>query len=146
MDPRVIELYTPEQCATFAINASERGRPDLAEEAQRRSFQLRAVELGAQTALENKIFEALCAYEAFLAEKNGRKTAAARTRQSIRNLEPVGAVEDLVNRSQPTDGFLWLCENGMHDLTFEAVVLDNIDDFSDEAVYSAMEKLEPFGI
>ncbi len=144
MDPRILDLDTAPKCSRFSVNALAMGCPDLAAQAQRRSIHLRALELGAQTALGYKIDEAVVAYEDFLTHKTGKKTRAGGVLKCIRNRGRVGAVEHLVNSSKPPQGFIWLCENGMHDLTFEAVVLDNIDDFSDEAVYSAMEKLEPF--
>jgi hypothetical protein len=42
MDPRVVRLKTPQECATFAKNASDRGFPLLAEQARQKAIQLRA--------------------------------------------------------------------------------------------------------
>lgn len=52
MDERVKKLRTPEECETFAKNAKERGRADLAKEAQVRAVQLPAERYGANSQAE----------------------------------------------------------------------------------------------
>lgn len=42
MDPRVLRLASPEDCAAFARNAIDCGYPDLAAQARQRAVQLRA--------------------------------------------------------------------------------------------------------
>lgn len=51
MDERVAKLKTTEECENFARNARERGRADLADEALRRSVELRGPVLLGYTAL-----------------------------------------------------------------------------------------------
>lgn len=46
MDERVAKLKTPEDCAVFAKNVTERGRLDLALAAKKRAIQLRAESFG----------------------------------------------------------------------------------------------------
>ena len=66
MDERVRNLKTPEQCEIFARNATERDRPDLADEARVRGVQLRAESYGAKTDAEREAIQAIYAYEEVL--------------------------------------------------------------------------------
>ena len=42
MDPRVENLKNVTDCESFAVNARERGAPDLADQACKRGIQIRA--------------------------------------------------------------------------------------------------------
>lgn len=59
MGSRVAKLKTTEECENFAQNARERGRADLADEALRRSVELRAESYGAKTAAEKECLRAI---------------------------------------------------------------------------------------
>lgn len=141
MDERVLKLKTPEDCERFAKNASDRGRPDLAQEARERSVQLKAESYGATTEAEHECLAAVYAYEEVLSAKNGKKTKAARTWQMIRKHGLLPAVERAVNRSQETAGYTALLEMGLEDYAFEAVVVKYPDLFWEEAVSRCAERI-----
>lgn len=141
MDERVRNLKTPEQCEIFARNATERDRPDLADEARVRAVQLRAEAYGAQTDAEREAIQAIYAYEEVLTQKNGKRTRASRTWPMIKRYGIIGAVERAVNREVETQGYTALVEMGLEDFAFEAVILRHPDVFSDEAVERSKKRL-----
>jgi hypothetical protein len=141
MDERVLKLKTPHECQIFAKNVSERGRPDLAQDARKRSLQLKAEIYGATTEAERECLEAVYAYEEVLSEKNGKKTSASRTWQMIKKHGILPAVERAVNRPQETAGYTALLEMGLEDYAFEAVVVKYPELFSAEAVERCAERI-----
>ena len=141
MDERVRNLKTPEQCEIFARNATERDRPDLADEARVRGVQLRAESYGAKTDAEREAIQAIYAYEEVLTQKNGKRTRASRTWPMIKRYGIIGAVERAVNREAETQGYTALVEMGLEDFAFEAVILRYPDVFSDEAVERSKKRL-----
>jgi len=141
MDERVRNLKTPEQCEIFARNATERDRPDLADEARVRGVQLRAEAYGAKTDAEREAIQAIYAYEEVLTQKNGKRTRASRTWPMIKRYGIIGAVERAVNREVETQGYTALVEMGLEDFAFEAVILRYPDVFSDEAVERSKKRL-----
>lgn len=134
MDPRIAKLKTPEECANFAGNATERGYPDLAREAQRRSIALRAAQFNAQSDAERECVEAVFAYEETLALKNGRKQSASRTWPMLEKHGIIPAVERVVKRKADAAGYTALVALGLQEFAFEAVVLRHTELFSEEAV------------
>ena len=142
MDKRVANLKSPEHCETFAHNALERGRPDLAREAQRRAVELRAEAHGAETHAERECLKAIYAYEEILTKKNGRRTRATRTWQMIKRHGLLQAVERAVNRSSETAGYRSLVEMGLQDLAFEAIILRHPDVFSSEAIEKSKQRIQ----
>jgi hypothetical protein len=141
MDERVKNLKTPEQCAIFARNATERDRPDLADEARIRAVQIRAEAYGAQTDAEIEAIQAIYAYEEVLTQKNGKRTRASRIWPTIKRHGIIGAVEKAVNREAETQDYTALVEMGLKDFAFEAVILRYPDVFSDEAVECSKKRL-----
>ena len=141
MDHRVLKIKTPLECEIFSKNATERGRPDLAQEARQRSVQLKAECYGATTDAERKCLEAVYAYEEVLSAKNGKKTRASRTWQMIKNHGILPAVERAVNRAQETAGYTALLEMGLEDYAFEAVVVKYPELFTEEAVARCVERI-----
>ena len=141
MDERVKKLKTPRDCEIFAKNVTERGRPDLAQEARQRSVQLKAESYGATTDAERECLEAVYAYEEVLSAKNGKKTKASRTWQMIKKHGILPAVERAVNRPQETAGYTALLEMGLEDYAFEAVVQKYPGLFSEEAVARCAERI-----
>ena len=133
MDERVKQLKTPGECERFIRNVIER-YPDLAQEARRRSVELRASAHGAQGAIEKEALKAVYAYEEVLNIKHGRRTRASRTWQMIERHGIIKAVERAVNRKKETIGYTALVEMGMQDFAFEAVVIRYPEVFSQEAV------------
>ena len=141
MDDRVMNLKTPEQCEIFARNATERNRPDLADEARIRSVQLRADEYGATSVAENEALQAVYAYEEVLTKRNGKKTRASRTWQMIKRHGILQAVERAVNREAETQGYIALQEMGLSDFAFEAVILRHPALFSEAAIKISKDRL-----
>lgn len=134
MTDLIEKLKTPEDCETFAQNASERGRPDLALAARKRAVSLRAAQYGAQSDIERECIEAVYAYEEVLSQKNGKKTRASRTWPMIKKHGIITAVERAVNREVETQGYTALVEMGLEDYAFEAVILRHPKAFSAEVV------------
>ena len=137
------KLETPEECDQFAINIRDK-YPEVAKRAKRRSVELRALQFGAVSPLEREALEVIYAYEAVLAERNKRKTAATRTWQMIERHGIRDAIERAVSRETDPLGFLALREMGMEDLTFEELVLRHPEQFSEAAVHRSKTRLEKY--
>ena len=138
MDDIIQKLTTPEECLQLAINVRDKN-PDLAREARRRAIELRAASHGIKTAVKLELLKALYAYEEVLSEKNKRRTRATRTWQMIDRHGIIGAAERAVNRKIEATGYKVLVAMGLHDLTFEAVIVRHPDKFSQEVVARAKE-------
>jgi hypothetical protein len=134
------KLTTPEECMQLAINVRDTN-PDLAREARRRAVELRAASHGIKSTVELELLKALYAYEEVLSEKNKRRTRATRTWQMIDRHGIIGAAERAVNRKIEATGYKVLVVMGLHDLTFEAVIVRHPDKFSQEVVARAKERL-----
>ncbi len=141
MDERVAKLKTPEECAIFAKNVTERGRPDLALDARKRSVHLRAEKFGATSEVERECIEAVFAYEEVLSAKRGRRQSASRTWPMIREHGVIEAVERVVKRKDDALGYTALVEMGLEEHAFEAVILRHPAFFSSEAVARSKERL-----
>ena len=137
----VSKLKTPEECAVFAKNVAERGRPDLALAARKRAVQIRAATYGAKNEVELECLEAVYAYEEVLSARAGRRQTASRTWPMIREHGVIGAVERVVKRKAETVGYTALVEMGLGDYAFEAVILRHPSFFSAEAVARSRERL-----
>ena len=140
MDEIIQKLTTPEECMQLAIDVRDRN-PDLARKARRRAVELRAASHGIKTSVELELLKALYAYEEVLSEKNKRRTRATRTWQMIDRHGIIGAAERAVNRKIEATGYKVLVAMGLHDLTFEAVIVRHHDKFSQEVVARAKERL-----
>jgi hypothetical protein len=90
--------------------------------------------------LERDFLDVLNAYEQLLTEKNGKTTRASRTRQKMKNKGIRQCLEDWATGT-PTDGFKLLVEKGLTSLTAEHLVVKYAEQFSDETVASAKERL-----
>ena len=141
MDDRVAKLKTPEECAAFAKNVTERGRPDLAIAARKRAVQLRAESFGANSEVERECIEAVFAYEEVLSVKSGRRQRASRTWPMIERHGVIEAVERVVKRKADAAGYTALVEMGLEEHAFEAVILRHPSAFSPEAVARSKERL-----
>jgi hypothetical protein len=141
IDERVAKLKTPEECAVFAKNVTERGRPDLALAARKRAVQIRAESFGATSEVERECIEAVYAYEEVLSAKRGRRQPASRTWPMIKEHGVIEAVERVVKRKDDALGYTALVEMGLEEHAFEAVILRHPSAFSAEAVARAKERL-----
>jgi hypothetical protein len=125
----------------LAKNVIERN-PNLAKEARRRAIELRAISHGSTREVEFELLKALYAYEEVLTEKNKKTTHAARTWQMIKRHGIIVAAERAVDRTIEPNGYKVLVEMGMHDLTFEAVIVRYPDEFNKEVVMRAQERFK----
>jgi len=141
MDHRVERLRTPAECASFARNAVDKNRPDLALEANRKSVHLHVATHEALTPLEAEGFAAVYAYEALLTHRNGKKMRAASTWQDIKKQGIVAAITKVVNRRSQTDNRTALRAIGLEELTFEAFVVRNEASFNADTVQLSKDRL-----
>lgn len=141
MNDIIQKLKTPEECIQLAKNVRERN-PDLAQKARRRAVELRAISYGNKSEVELELLKALYAYEEVLSEKNKRRTSASRTWQMIKRHGIIHAAERAVDRKIEPAGYKLLAEMGMHDLTFEAVILRYPGSFDQEVVTRAKARLK----
>jgi len=141
MDDIIQKLKTPEECIQLEKNVRERN-PDLARRARRRAVELRAISYGNKNEVELELLKALYAYEEVLSEKNKRKTRASRTWQMIDRHGLIHAAERAVDRKIEPAGYKLLAEMGMHDLTFEAVIVRYPDSFNQDVVSRAKGRLK----
>jgi len=140
MDDIIRKLKTPEECLLFAEIFA-----DLARVTMRRAIELRAINLGNKSEVETALWEAILAYEEVLSKKNGKRTLASRTRQMIKRYGIIGAAERAVNRKIEAMGYKVLVDIGLHDLTFEAVIVRFPEVFSQQIVELARSRLEEMG-
>jgi hypothetical protein len=141
MEEIIKKLKTPAECIQLAKNVIERN-PNLAREARRRAIELRAISHGSIRDVEFELLKALYAYEEILTEKNKKTTRASRTWQMIKRHGIIAAAERAVDRKIEPNGYKILVELGMHDLTFEAVIVRYPDAFNQEVVLRAQERLK----
>lgn len=129
---------------TLMENAKRYGREDVWNEAFRRKCVLQGE--GIDDPLSKGFYEMLAAYEELLSQKNGKRTAASRTRQKLKNKGIVKCLEEWAVGTAPTQGFELLVKNGLYELTGEYLVLRFPEHFSEKAVRSAQLRLEKHGV
>lgn len=134
---RIIEANITKQGAmTPAVEAAIRehygalARQVVAEKA--------AIKLENLTPAEEKIVLAVAEYVGLM--KRDRKTAS-RTFQQLKNRGLIGAAEAAVSRAKPTQGFTMLNEADRADLSYEQIILDHPDEFSERALWFARRAL-----
>ena len=142
MDPRVKKLKSIADCKNFAENARAKGLPDLAEEARKRSVQIRAGAHGASNQVETECLEAVYAYEEILSVEKGKRQSASRTWQMLKRHGIIPAVERVVTKREVSTGFSALAKMGLMEFAFEAVVLRNQDSFTAEAIAISKARME----
>jgi len=141
MSKYIAKLKTPDECVTFAKNASRLGRRDLVKAAKRKELQLKAKIYGATTDAEIEAIAAVFAYEEALSKKNGKPIRASRTWPMIERHGIIAAVERAVNRNDVTIGYKALEEIGLEEFAFEAVILRHPELFSKEAVLISKSRM-----
>ena len=142
MDPRVVKLKSTAECKNFAENAIAKRLPELAEQARRRSVQIRAGIHGASSPVETECLEAVYAYEEVLSAEKGRRQPASRTWQMLKRHGIVPGVERVVTKREVSTGFTALAKMGLMEFAFEAVVLRHQNSFSAEAIAISKSRLE----
>jgi len=131
----------PAECDSLLKNAIENGWDEIAVEVRKRSIYLRAKLEDPATSIEEQCWQAVCAYEDVLTQKNGKKTYARRIRNSAKNKGIVLAIAGSVSRRIDTSGFLLLNKLGLLEYSFEAVVVKFEDEFSNEVIENAKKRL-----
>ena len=134
MDPRITKLKSVADCKNFAENAIAKGLPELAEQARKRSVQIRAEIHGATSSVETECLEAVYAYEEVLSAEKGRRQPASRTWQMLKRHGIIPGVERVVTKREVSTGFTALAKMGLMEFAFEAVVLRHQESFSAEAI------------
>jgi hypothetical protein len=92
--------------------------------------------------VELELLKAFYACEEVLTRKNKKTTRASRTWQMIKRHGIISAAERAADRKIDPTGYKVLIEMGMHDLTFESVLVRYPDAFNREIVSRAKERLK----
>ena len=144
MDPAKISKLTDAKALhTLMTNARRLGNEDVYWLAFKRVCSLEGLSL--EDPLEREFFDVLNAYEELLTEKNGRTTKANRTRQKLKNKGVRKCLIDWAVGPQ-TDGFKFLVEKALPELTAEYLVVKYADQFPTGAVDSARKRLSGAGV
>lgn len=138
-DIDVSKINDTDGLRSLMANARRLGREDIYWKAFGRLCTLQG--MSESDPLHRDFAGSLAAYEELLAEKNGRKTSASRTRQKVANKGVEQSLEEWALAPQPTDGFLLLMSKGLEELTAEHLVVKYADRFSTKAVEAARARL-----
>ena len=141
------KLQTPEDCRTVMQRARDRNLPDVYNAAFKRFCELIGTENDDPSdPLVRDFYETLAAYEQLLTEKNGRNTAASRTRQKIDNKGVHQSLIEWTRGKVETNGFKLLVEKGLPEYTGEYLVVRYADRFPQDVVILARNRLTAHGI
>jgi hypothetical protein len=143
-DVDVKKLKTPDECRTFMKNARDRNRQDLCPGAFRRLCELESGQNPDLTVVE--YWQAIFALEEVHRETHGKTVRANGTRKKVKKDGVLATIESLVMSKKPGDGFRWLAEAGLGDLTAEHIVARYPAHFSAEALAASKARLEEYGI
>jgi len=143
----VAKLLTVEQAENLMANARRMGREDVYQLAFARKCELEGARHDdPEDPLVKEFWMMIAAYEQLLSDKNGRRTAAARTRQKIAKDGVVGTMQSWARKRGPTMGFEHLTAAGQWKLTGEALVIKYADRFDAADVAAARQRLKEHGI
>jgi hypothetical protein len=143
----VSKLKTPEDCRTVLQRAREKNLSDVYNAVFRRFCELVGTENDDPSdPLVRDFYETLAAYEQLLTEKNGRTTAASRTRQKIDNKGVHQSLIEWTRGKAETNGFKLLVEKGLPEFTGEYLVVRYADRFPNDVVELALKRLTGHGI
>ncbi len=136
------KLKTPEECRTVMERARARNVPDVYNLAFKRICALIGnANDDPSDPLVRDFYETLAAYEQLLTEKNGRNTAASRTRQKIDNKGVYQSLIEWTRGKTETNGFKLLVEKGLSEYTGEYLVVRYKERFPEDVVKLARERL-----
>ncbi|MFC5066549.1 EVE domain-containing protein [Flaviflagellibacter deserti] len=137
-----------EDLAQFETNVHRRGAmtDEIATAITARSAFLGFSLIGARTGLdlssltpaETRIVEAVSEYVGVM-KRHGKD--ATRTLGQLRNRGLIGSAEEAVARANPTQGFRILQEENRQDLSYEQIILDHPEEFSERAAWYARRTL-----
>ncbi|MEX2642328.1 MAG: hypothetical protein WD270_02665 [Acetobacterales bacterium] len=136
----VSSMTDPQRLRNLMQNARGLGREDMYWKAFERLCDLEGED--EDDPLHREFARILMAYEQLVTEKDGKRTAASRTRQKIRRKGVEPSLEDWALAPQPSEGFALLMDHGLESLTGEHLVVKYADRFSGKAVEAAKARLE----
>jgi hypothetical protein len=143
----VSKLKTPDDCRTVMQRARDRDLSDVYNAAFKRFCELIGnANDDPSDPLVRDFYETLAAYEQLLTEKNGRTTAASRTRQKIDNKGVHQSLIEWTRGKAETNGFKLLVEKGLPEYTGEYLVLRYANRFPEDVVVLARSRLASHGI
>jgi hypothetical protein len=143
----VSKLKTPDDCRTVMQRARDRDLSDVYNAAFKRLCELIGnANDDPSDPLVRDFYETLAAYEQLLTEKNGRTTAASRTRQKIDNKGVHQSLIEWTRGKAETNGFKLLVEKGLPEYTGEYLVLRYANRFPEDVVVLARSRLASHGI
>ena len=143
----VSKLRTPDDCRTVMQRARDRDLSDVYNAAFKRFCELNGnANDDPSDPLVRDFYETLAAYEQLLTEKNGRTTAASRTRQKIDNKGVHQSLIEWTRGKAETNGFKLLVEKGLPEYTGEYLVLRYANRFPEDVVALARSRLAAHGI
>ena len=139
------KLDTFEACDSMVINATERNYLEGAILARKRALEIRVniegILRGKISGLDRECLAAVFAYEEAMSNPGNRRYRATRTWQMIGRIGIVPAFERLVSNPVERPGYTSLCNLGLAEYAFEAVVLRHPNEFSPAAVQLSRERL-----
>ena len=143
----VSKLKTLDDCRTVMQRARDRDLSDVYNAAFKRLCELIGnANDDPSDPLVRDFYETLAAYEQLLTEKNGRTTAASRTRQKIDNKGVHQSLIEWTRGKAETNGFKLLVEKGLPEYTGEYLVLRYANRFPEDVVALARSRLAAHGI
>ena len=140
MDPTVARLENSAECEQFALNVEQK-HPELALEARRQSIHFMAATHGEVSEAEFAGLQAIYASEQAIRKLYGRKGAGLRPWPIVKKLGILPALEKLASDTRMSKvSSSALIENGMDDLTYDAVIQKYPESFSAPAVNAAKKR------
>jgi hypothetical protein len=88
----------------------------------------------------------MTALETALSEIRGKSVRLGRTRPKVARVGARQVIEDLALAKHPSEGFRYLLQLGMADLSAEALVLKYSDQFDASVVDAATRRLREHGV
>ena len=138
----VNKLSSLAECRTVMRCARDRNLPELYNAVFRRMCELvGSRNNGPSDPLIRYFYETLAAYEQLLTEKNGRVTAASRTRQKISNNGVYQSFIEWTRGKVETNSFKLLVEAGLPEFTGESLVARYAGRFPADIMTLARERL-----
>ncbi|MGI0527262.1 HNH endonuclease [Rhizobium giardinii] len=144
----VAGIPTLDKLSQFEKNAERLGKVD---EELRSAIDARTVQLGRElvaekakisitdlSPAEEKIIQAVSAYVG-IKRREGRN--ASRTFMQLRNRGLIEAAEASVAKTKPTGGYETLAAENLIDLSYEQIIVDHPEEFSDRALWYARRTL-----
>ncbi len=118
--------------------------PEVYEAAFRRFCQTEGFDVS--DPLDREFRSVIVALEVALSEQRGKTVRLGRTRPKLERVGVRQTITDLVNAPQPSAGFLYLIEFGMHDMSAEALVIKYAKEFDERVVEAARSRLDEYGL